>query len=397
MVSDDRKMGGQQVVDDAGAAPFDYSAFFNGFIDAERLQVSRDELAWMQTYKEPDRAADVVLNLSCGEQVAPHLMLTQVALLTALGIDFVATAGRQFCCGRIYHRFGKDDLGDRLAASAITRFASFQPTTNVQVCGSCLIEFDYHVAKMREAGNDPFEVVHITRFLLDRLNELGDRVPWKRSIPRRVLLHAEGAELHATKEEARGAVIETLALIPGVEYAGLVTDPSAGAPCSVVSPGGPSILHDLDEERYRQVQDELWAQAEAVGADAIVTHHHLCHREWCKFGSQRLPVIHYQSLLAEALGISIPDRFQTLWKLGDPEKVLRQSRPHWSSWGIAEEQAREMVKDVFVPEYAAAVQRCPCDGDCVDAAEGSGAACRPSWNAMVIPGADLTTAAGPPE
>jgi len=361
------------------ADQFDFSTFFNDMTESERLQVSKDELSWLQAYSKPDGQAEVVLNLSCGVQTTPHLMVTQVALFRALGVDFVATAGRQFCCGRIYQRCGKGDLGDRMAASAINRFASWQPTTNVQCCGSCLIEFDYHVARMREQGNDPFDVVHITRYLLDRLTELGDAVPWKRSIPRRVLLHAEGAEVHPTKVEARDAVIETLALIPGVEYVGLVANPSLGSPCATRSPGAPSILNDITPEQYRLVQDELWAQAQAAGADAIVTHHHLCHREWSKFGSGRLPIIHYQSLMAEALGLSIPDRFQTLWRLGDPDKILEQTRPHWSSWGIAEDEARALVVKHFVPAYAEAVQRCPCEGNCVEAVTGVGAACETSW------------------
>jgi hypothetical protein len=116
---------------------------------------------------------------------------------------------------------------------------------------------------------------------------------------------------------------------------------------------------------------ELRQQAEDAGADAIVTHHHFCHREWSRFGTTALPVIHYQSLMAEALGRSIPDRFQTLWQLGDPELVLDRSRPHWSSWGIAEDDAREIVKKHFVTEYAGAAQRCPCEGSCHEAVAGS--------------------------
>ncbi|HXF36952.1 MAG TPA: heterodisulfide reductase-related iron-sulfur binding cluster [Actinomycetota bacterium] len=367
-MTDDRmvtKNAAGEDYDLSAADSFSYSDYFDQMIQAERLQISRDEVAWLQSYRAPARPVDVVLNLSCGAQHIPHLMLVQVALFRALGVDFVATAGRQFCCGRIYQRYGKEEMGDRIARSAIARFASWGATVNVQCCGSCLIEFSHHVRRIREeTGAAPFEVVHITRFLLQRLKEMGDAIPWKRSIPLRVLLHAEGAEVHPTKEEARADVIETLAMIPGVRYVGLVENPSLGQPCATRYPGGPSVLNDITPHQYRQVLEELWEQARRAGADAIVTHHHMCHQEWSKFSSERLPVVHYQSLLAEALGISIPDRFQALWRLRDPEAILEASRRYWSSWGIEEEEARRLVHAFFVPSYAAALHRCPCDGAC---------------------------------
>jgi hypothetical protein len=391
MVTDNRMVttnAGGQKFDLSGADSFDYSAFFNDMSDSERLQVSKDEMRWLQRHVAPDRSADVVLNLSCGVQTIPHLMLTQVALFEQLGIDFVATAGPQYCCGRMFQRFGKTERGDRMAARSMDRFASWQAATNVQCCGSCFIEFDYHVDKMKEeTGAAPFEVIHITQYVLDTLRRLGDKVRWQRPIPRRVMLHAEGAEVHPSKAEQREIVIETLKLIPGVEFVGLVDAPSFGSPCSTKGPGTPSILNDVTPAEYRQIQAELEEQARRVEADAIVTHHHFCHREWSKFGSDRLPILHYQSILLSALGVDVPDRFQMLWQLGDAELVLERTRPHWESWKITEPAAREMVKKFFVPKYAAAVQRCPCEGDCFEAVAGArgGASCAPSvpWNAKV--------------
>ena len=355
----------------AGTSALDHAQWWRENVEAERLQVSKDELSWIERYQRPDRSVDVTLNLSCGVQSTPHLMLVQVGLFERMGVHFVATAGPQFCCGRVFQRYD-DGAGDQLSATSIKRLASWNAPTNVQCCGSCFIEFDHQVGKLRElTGSAPFEVVHITKFLRDRLVELGDAVPWARRVPRRVLLHAEGLELHPTKEQQRGWVIETLAMIPGVEYAGLARNPSLGAPCSSKI-GGASVLSDITPEQYRQVQAELEAQALEVGADAILTHHHKCHREWSKFSSPRLPVIHYQAVLGEALGMRVTDRFKVLWQLGDHEKILEKSRPQWESWGISEDDARETVKKFFSPGYAAAIQRCPCEDSCAVAGFGRG-------------------------
>ncbi len=400
MAVDDRmvtKNAAGEDFDLSRASEFSFTQFYRDHLYSERLQISRDEMTWLERYAKPDQPAEVVLNLSCGVQNTPHLMLTQVALFEALGVDFVATAGNKYCCGRPFQRFGKGAVGDNMAARAIDRFASWQPEVNVQCCGSCLIEFNYHVRVVaEERGEAPFEVIHITDYLVDRLIEMGDDVPWRKSIPRRVMVHAEGAEVHPTKEAAKSATIRTLELIPGIEYVGIVESPALGQPCATKGPGEPSVLNDITPEQYLEVCQDLQDQADSVGADAIVTHHHMCHREWCKFGTNRLPVLHYQSLLAEALGIRIPDRFQTLWKLGDPEKVLEQTRRHWESWGMDEKDARHVVKHHFMPEYASQVQRCPCEGNCAEAVTGTGAAaaalgadCGTSWTATLEAGMEL--------
>jgi hypothetical protein len=358
-----------------------------------QLQVRRDEVSWEMSATARRGDAEVVLNLSCGVQATPHLMLTQVALFKALGIDFVATAGTKFCCGRPFGVTGDPELSNKVAKRSVARLATWNSTINVQCCGSCLVQFQHNVQEMREqTGTAPFEVIHITEFLLAKLRELGDAVPWVDPQPtrtRRVLLHAEGAEVHATKVVQRNAVIETLGLIPGLEYAGLVEEPSVGLPCrSDLRPGdkgdvGHTVLSDIKTAEYRAVQEELLEQARAVGAEAIVTHHHKCHREWSKFSSAQLPVVNYQSLLANALGVAIADRFRNLWQLDDVELILAETRPYWESWGIDDEEARQLVKRYFVPEYEASVQYCVCEragGSCLTErlrdATGSDSMCR---------------------
>jgi len=353
----------------------DFQRFYREMAEPERLQLSKHEVDWLQRFDKPTRNTDVVLSFGCGVQTVPHIMLTQVAVCKALGIDFVATAGQAYCCGSPLKHFGKPEAGVRTAHLSIRRFAAWQPRVNVHQCGQCYIQFAGHVADIeRETGTRPFEVVHITKFLLDTLRDRGDAVSWRPTAPRRrVLLHAEGSELHITKQEAREAIIETLALIPGVEYVGLVEEPSIGSPCGT-TPGRRSLgptsgtkpQNDITSDEYRQAQAELEAQASAVGADAIVTPHHKCHREWSKLGSERLPVLHYTSVLAEALGITIPDRFQILWRVGDVDQIMEMTRPQWESWGITPSRARQMVLKYFVPEYAEAVQQCPCDGNCFE-------------------------------
>jgi hypothetical protein len=366
-----RYTGSQVMVTDGSGEvePFDTKRFYDYLAECYQLQVRRDEVGWEMAANDRQGEAQVVLNLSCGIQATPHLMLTHVAIFRALGIDFVATAGTKFCCGRPFGVSGDPDLSNRIAMHSIGRLKTWNSTINVQCCGSCLVQFHANAERIREeTGEAPFEVIHMTEYLLRALKEMGDTVPWVRE-PRakRVLLHAEGADVHQTKVVQRNAVIETLGLVPGLEFAGLVEEPTLGAPCGseerADNPGsvGHTLLSDITTAEYHATQRELLDQARAAGADAIVTHHHKCTREWSKFGSPELPIMHYQTLVADALGIEVPDRFQALWQLDDTELILTETRPYWESWGITEDEARSLVPKFFVPEYEATVQRCPCE------------------------------------
>jgi Cysteine-rich domain len=348
---------------------FDSKRFYDDLAECYRLQVRRDEVGWEMTSTDRTGQAEVVLNLSCGIQATPHLMLLHVAIFKALGIDFVATAGTKFCCGRPFGMSGDPDLSNRVAKHSINRLKTWSSTVNVQCCGSCLVQFYANAEEIREeTGEAPFEVIHMTEYLNRTLKEVGDAVPWVRE-PRvkRVLLHAEGEEVHHTKVVQRNAVIETLALIPGVEYAGLVEEPTLGAPCGVEEHSdnsgsvGHTLLSDISSAEYLATQRELIDQARNVGAEAIVTHHHKCTREWSKLSSSALPIMHYQTLVADALGLEVDDRFQHLWRLDDTEQIVTETRPYWESWGISRAEAETMVPKFFVPGYDTSVQRCPCE------------------------------------
>ena len=55
-------------------------------------------MTWLGRAAEPDGEYDVFVNLSCGTQMHPHLMLDTV-VLRSLGVNFAAGAGSAFCCG----------------------------------------------------------------------------------------------------------------------------------------------------------------------------------------------------------------------------------------------------------------------------------------------------------
>ena len=341
---------------------FDPTRFYMWQSDCRRLLVSREELTWLDKHTVPDRSVDIFLNLSCGTQRVPHTTFELVDIFTALGVNFVAGIGPQFCCGKPFLTHARKETGRQVTQSSLDRFAEWGATTAVHACPSCQIVFSAHAAQENNAIPG-WTNVHVATFLADRLRQLGDRVPWRREVPMRVLVHGHDVTtVHAT---AFDRATEVLTMIPGVEVLGRVDPPSRGNPCATIAPGAPNVLAGLDAGERRAVTAELAEQARTLGAaSAIVTCNNNCTREWAKFASDTLAIKSFISVLAEALGCARTDRYQELWRLNDPEAVVHRTRPYWESWGLTEDRARLIAYKNFHPHYSGFFNpKCACGGD----------------------------------
>ena len=347
------------------------AALYQSQEEPARLLVAKDEIRWMTHNMPPDRSVDVFLLLGCGARGLPHILLDSVAVLEALGVRFVAGAGQQFCCGNPY-RPDRLDAADRLTANSIDRMTAWGASTIVHWCTACQLTFGAWsrnseevwsggtVMPMRSRGapQDDVENIHIHTFIERRLRELGDRVPWKKTPRRRVLVegHPELTEVH---DVAMTTGAKMLSLVPGVEVLGYVKAPAAfarpGSNCS-------NALADLTLHDVQRIRSELAAQARARGADTISCQHHNCHRTWSRFASESLRVEQCVSIVAEALGVRSPDRYQEVAQLGETDRVVDRTESIWRTWGLDRAEASDLARKTFDPKYAAKPS-CPCGGD----------------------------------
>src|SRR5262249_23808586 len=152
----------------------------------------------------------------------------------------------------------------------------------------------------------PFELEHIGQFVMNAVRSRLDDIEGRSTPSTRVLVHLKGQDMSpeerieraASMKSTDGCVPEILRMIPSVDIVGEVEAPALGAPCAGTGEDDHSILRDLSPEQREQVRNELADQGERAGADVLVCAHHQCFREWGKFGSDRLPVRHYISVLA---------------------------------------------------------------------------------------------------
>ena len=334
---------------------FDYPDFYRAMVERERLQVARDEAKWTEKHQPPDRKIEVLLNFGCNVRQTPHLMREAVAVLEVLGVDFHAVAGQQFCCGKPYSGQGLKDAALGVVEASVRRMASYQPDRAIQWCSACEMQFADVV--IPDIGIE-FQSDGLAKFLVETIDTLGDRVPWKKDVKVRAAIHGHLGE-HRVRDAHPPVTIEVLKRIPGVEFVE-VAHTDALAFCD----NNGLKIAAITSEEYLTAQRKLEEYLASVGADTLVTLYHSCTRELSKFQSERFRLRHYISLVAEALGVGKPDRFSEYWRLGEPAKVVEASRPNWESWGYSEAEAYRLAHRYFVPSYAVNAPDCPCNGEC---------------------------------
>jgi hypothetical protein len=233
--------------------------------------------------------------------------------------------------------------------------ASYQPKRAIQWCSACEMQFADVV--IPEVGIE-FQSDALSKFLIEKFDELGDRVPWKKDVKVKAAIHGHMGE-HRVRDAHPPVTIELLKRIPGVEFVE-VAHTDALAFCDNAG----LKIAAITSEEYLTAQRKLEEYLDGAGADTLVTLYHSCTRELTKFQSDRLRVRHYISLVAEALGVGKPDRFSEYWRLGEPAKVVEASRRNWESWGYDEKEAYSLAHKYFVPSYAVNAPDCPCNGEC---------------------------------
>lgn len=317
-----------------------------------RLLMHRSELTYFDHDPGPDHDAEVYVNLSCGTQRSPHLLLDTVSVLQTLGVKFVAAAGPTAgCCGKPQLMYREGDVYDRFRASRLARSRAWGVTTHVNWCGACQQTSGAVAAKhqLAEGIEHPVRELQLIPFLEERVRELGDQVPWQHEVPRRVMAegHPGMGNVHFGSQQS---ILRLMSMIPGVEPVGLYDGWAELSPCAAFGLEGapppewtrrPETSAEREEHRRR-----LAAELDELGADTVSCMHQACHQMWSCYASNDLAVLHPVSVLAEALGCAHPDRFQQAARAGEPRALVEESRPRWESWGMTEEKAAEVAESI---------------------------------------------------
>jgi Fe-S oxidoreductase len=314
---------------------FDYGQYYSGIVPLADATRSADERCWSDGTERPKQRHDYVLYLGCNVLRTVALAETMVAILEAMEVDFVPLAGPSNCCGIIHHGNGDFEISEKLTRNSLAKFAAYRPKAMLMYCPSCHFHIDGAIPERNIEFDVPY--LHVTEFLVDNI----DRIDFRHRIERRVALHAHRGSEQQDKDAAFTRAI--LGAIPGLEVIELAADDDWGRHCSR------SEIARVGIARHNELADAMFAAAFDAGADAVVAGYHSCYRQLChRDGEHGMGLIHYTSLIAEAMGIKMfSDSFKEMKLAGDAAAAYRRLEPAASKRGVNLARLEAMTRSSF--------------------------------------------------
>jgi heterodisulfide reductase subunit D len=230
---------------------------------AESRLLWTENLEWKPEGLVGKESAEVVLFTGCVSALYPMaygILQDLVDILHAAEVDFTTLGGDEWCCG--YPLLSAGLPVSDLVEHNLKAIKALGAQTLITTCPSCYHMWRHHYEP------DFIQVKHSTEYLAD-LVEAG-RVPVQR-LDKRVTYH-DPCDL-GRKSEVYDAPRRIIQAIPGVELVEM-EDHRENAMCC----GGGGNLESLDPELSRAVARLRLQQAQAVGAEAIVSACQQCER-----------------------------------------------------------------------------------------------------------------------
>jgi Fe-S oxidoreductase len=179
-------------------------------------------------------------------------------LLNAAGVDYGILGSQENCCGESIRKTGDEEVFKRLAKANIKAFIDNGVKKILVSSPHCYHTFKNEYPEFKVN----FEVIHISQFLLQLLNE--GKLEIKQEYAKKVTYHDPCylGRHNGIYDEPR----EILKKIPGVEFSEL---PESGVDSLCCGMGGGRIwMETVKGERFSDLRVE---QAVAAGAEELVT------------------------------------------------------------------------------------------------------------------------------
>jgi heterodisulfide reductase subunit D len=297
---------------------------------SRKAQLGPLEPRWFTRRPPPDARAETVFYMGCNILRTPHIALTVMDLLDLLGVDYATVGGGANCCGIKQFRVGWD-AAESVARNTFDNFKTLEPREVISWCPTCELHFTDFGANYVDHD---FPINHISRFLIERLDQLKSML---KPLPMRVVLEAH-APLHPG-DSVTADLTTILSAIPELEV--LPTEQHAyGYQCNAISTPG----------ALEAALERMLAETERLGADALVSVYHGCHRQLVQEAVRRKPpfeVVNWVSLLARSMGREREDRYRAYAMLGDENAILEEALALDWGQGIPLESLRKAIQWEF--------------------------------------------------
>jgi Fe-S oxidoreductase len=310
-----------------------------------RMQLDETDLSRLGQYvnerlqngstAEPGERPDFVFYTGCNVLKTPHMALTALDIMDALGVTYRVMGGPTHCCGVIQLRSGDTEVSGRVATNSLDKLAEGK-TGVISWCASCHVQFTENtiptIEKVR--GSRPFEMTPFMLFLKTRFEDL--RPMLKIPVNLRIALHK-----HPGVKGVVEAGTELLRMVPGVEIVDL-HQPAVGLMSNA--------LNALPDYKRGLQLAELEA-AEAAAVDALVAIYHVDHRELCAHERDwPFRIINILDIVGASMGLHHDDHFKRLKIMQDADAIVADCKDMIAAYQIDPAFAREVVVKAMLNE-----------------------------------------------
>jgi Fe-S oxidoreductase len=303
--------------------------------DLSRLGQYVNERLQNGSTAEPGERPDFVFYTGCNVLKTPHMALTALDIMDALGVTYRVMGGPTHCCGVIQLRSGDTEVSGRVATNSLDKLAEGK-TGVISWCASCHVQFTENtiptIEKVR--GSRPFEMTPFMLFLKTRFEDL--RPMLKNPVNLRIALHK-----HPGVKGVVEAGTELLRMVPGIEIVDL-HQPAVGLMSNA--------LNALPDYKRGLQLAELEA-AEAAAVDALVAIYHVDHRELCAHERDwPFRIINILDIVGASMGLHHDDHFKRLKIMQDADAIVADCKDMIAAYQIDPAFAREVVVKAMLNE-----------------------------------------------
>src|SRR5260221_3780812 len=287
---------------------------------------------------KPGERPDFVFYTGCNVLKTPHMALTALDVMDALGVTYRVMGGPTNCCGVIQLRAGDTEVSGRVATSSLDKLAEGK-TGVISWCASCHVQFTETtipaIEKMR--GSRPSEMTPFMLFLKTRFEDL--RPMLKNRMAMRIALHK-----HPGVKGVVEAGSELLRMVPGIEIVDL-HQPAVGLMSNALN------ALPVYKRGLQRAELEAAEAAEAAGVDAPGAIYHGDHRELCAHdGDWPFRIINILDIIGASMVLHHDDHFKRLNIMQDADAIVADCADMIAAYRIDPAVAREVVVKATLSE-----------------------------------------------
>jgi Fe-S oxidoreductase len=297
------------------------------------LQMKPSEARWIKKAPENPQKTENLVFLGCSPIALPDKVFHFLDSLERMGVDFVAMAGGELCCGTSYcPAAGKVKESEKMARNLVDNIKAFSPQRVILFCNGCYRQFTEFFPTFLDMD---LEVQHYTQFFLDNL----ERIKFTRPVNKTVFLYESCQTKRTSLSEPARKLMEA---VPGVE----LVDEELGKEQTLCCGG---LANMTNPPLGQQVGKMLIDNILKTKADYIANTCSFCRLTFYPYEKQfSFNVKDIATLIDEAMGgKEYEDKMTTYWNCKSVDEIIAKSKENFESNGYKVEEMMHILPMIF--------------------------------------------------